>query len=71
MANLVQNEKIEITTAVRKEYMIETKLALFFKKTSINEIMPIDVQNGKHMFAEKAMKNTMKNMVIQIHISEP
>ena len=53
MDDLVQNEKIEVTTAVRKENMIETKLAPFFKKTPINQIMPIDVLNWQTWVRQK------------------
>lgn len=53
MYDLVQNEKIEVTTAVRKENMIETKLAPFFKKTPINQIMPIDVLNWQTWVRQK------------------
>lgn len=45
MEDLTQNEKIEVTTAARKQNMIDTKIGPFFKKTPINEIAPLDVLN--------------------------
>lgn len=53
MEDLVQNEKIEITTAVKKQNMIDTKIGPFFKKTPINEITPLDVLNWQTWVRQK------------------
>jgi len=53
MEDLIQNEKIEITTAVRKQNMIETKVLPFFKKQPINEIMPLDILNWQAWVRKK------------------
>lgn len=53
MEDLVKNEKIEITTAARKQNMIDNKITPFFKKNPINEIMPLDVLNWQSWVRQK------------------
>jgi len=53
MDDLTQNEKIEVTTAARKQNMIDTKIGPFFKKTPINEIAPLDVLNWQTWVRQK------------------
>lgn len=53
MDDLIQNEKIEVTTAARKQNMIDTKIGPFFKKTPVNEITPLDVLNWQTWVRQK------------------
>jgi len=53
MNDLVQNEKIEVTTAARKQNMINNKIIPFFKKMPINQIKPLDALNWQTWVRQK------------------